>query len=317
MVFIGETIPTRGQLGPGALARTPKPPWLKTRLRTGPNYGQLKHLVQGLELHTVCEQASCPNIYECWEAKEATFLILGSRCTRRCGFCDIATGKPGPLDYDEPRRVAEAVKHLGLKFAVVTGVERDDAAPVDVASIWAGTIRAIRELIPDCKVEVLTGDLKGVGDAVETVVSAGPDVFAHNLEAPRRLHRKIRPGFRYDRSLEVLAMAKRTDPAMVTKSNIIVGMGETTREVFECLDDLRAAEVDLVTIGQYLAPSHDQHLPVDRWVRPEEFAEYSQYGRGLGFAWVEAGPLVRSSYHAGKQYRAARQRLAASRRPGD
>jgi lipoic acid synthetase len=260
----------------------------------------------------VCEQASCPNIYECWEAKEATFLILGSQCTRRCGFCDIATGRPGPLDYDEPRRVAEAVRHLALKFAVVTGVERDDAPPVDVASIWADTIRAIRELIPDCKVEVLTGDLKGVAEAVEKVVAATPDVFAHNLEAPRRLHRKIRPGFRYDRSLEVLATAKRADPAMVTKSNIIVGMGETSREVLECLDDLRAAGVDLVTIGQYLAPTQGHHLPVDRWVRPEEFSEYSQYGAELGFAWVEAGPLVRSSYHAGKQYRAAKQRLGAS-----
>lgn len=312
MVFIGDTIPTRRELGTDALVRTPKPPWLKTKLRTGPNYGQLKGLVKGLELHTVCEQASCPNIYECWEAKEATFLILGSKCTRRCGFCDIATGRPGPLDHDEPRRVAEAVRHLGLKFAVVTGVERDDAAPVEVASIWAGTIRAIRQLIPDCKVEVLTGDLKGVAEAVEMVVSAAPDVFAHNLEAPRRLHKKIRPGFRYDRSLEVLAMAKRADPALVTKSNIIVGMGETSQEVFGCLDDLRAAGVDLVTIGQYLAPTKDQHLPVDRWVRPEEFAEYSEYGRDLGFAWVEAGPLVRSSYHAGKQYRAARGHLADS-----
>ncbi len=305
MVFVGDQIPTRAQLGDGGLLRTPKPPWLKTKLRTGPNYGELKRLVKDLQLHTVCEEASCPNIYECWEAREATFLILGSECTRRCGFCDIATGKPGPLDHDEPRRVAEAVRQMGLNFAVVTGVERDDAPPVEVAGIWAATVRAIREMLPGCKVEVLTGDLKGVPRAVETVVSAQPDVFAHNLETPRRLHRKVRPGFRYDRSLEVLAMAKRFDPAMVTKSNIIAGMGETTEEVFECLRDLREAGVDLVTIGQYLSPSNDHHLPVDRWVRPEEFDEYSHYGKELGFAWIEAGPLVRSSYHAGKQYRAA------------
>jgi lipoyl synthase len=311
MVFLGDKIPTRGELGAGAPARTPKPPWLKTKLRTGPNYSELKQLVKGLELHTVCEQASCPNIYECWEAKEATFLILGSKCTRRCGFCDIATGRPGPLDWDEPRRVAEAVRHLDLRFAVVTAVERDDAAPDAVALIWAATIRSIRELVPGCKVEVLTGDLKGARSAVETVVSAAPDVFAHNLEAPRRLHRKIRPGFRYERSLQVLSMAKEIDAAMVTKSNIIVGMGETKAEVLECLDDLRAAGVDLVTIGQYLAPSLDHHLPVDRWVRPEEFEVYRKYGEDLGFAWVEAGPLVRSSYHAGKQYRAAKPRLAA------
>lgn len=310
MVFVGDRIPTRRELGSAIPGRVPKPPWLKTRVRTGPHYRELKQLVKGLELHTVCEQASCPNIYECWEAKEATFLILGSRCTRRCGFCDITTGKPEPLDYDEPRRVAEAVRHLGLRFAVVTGVERDDAPPTEVASIWASTIRAIRDLVPGCRVEVLTGDLKGDPDALERVVSAKPDVFAHNLEAPRRLHRKIRPGFRYERSLEVLAMAKRIDSTTVTKSNVIVGMGEVFEEVLECLDDLRAARVDLVTVGQYLAPTLGHHLPVDRWVSPDEFAEYSKYGEALGFAWVEAGPLVRSSYHAGKQYRAAKQRLS-------
>lgn len=309
-VFLGDSIPTRQTLGSQPV-RTARPPWLKTRLRTGRNYGQLKHLVKDLDLHTVCEQASCPNIYECWEAKEATFLILGGQCTRRCGFCDIETGKPGPLDLDEPDRVAAAVEHLGLNFAVVTGVERDDSPPLEVAGIWAATIRAIHRRIPTCKVEVLTGDLKGKREAVAAVVEAGPDVFAHNLETSERLHRKIRPGFRYERTLEVLRMAKELNPAMPTKSNVIVGMGETDEEVYQCLRDLRGAGVDLVTIGQYLAPSLDHHLPVDRWVTPEVFAQYSASGAEMGFAWVESGPLVRSSYHAGKQYQAASSRLSA------
>ncbi len=309
-VFLGDSIPTRSNLG-AVPARVARPPWLKTKVRTGLNYGELKHLVKGLALHTVCEQASCPNIYECWEAKEATFLILGGRCTRRCGFCDIQTGKPGPLDFAEPERVASAVEHLGLSFAVVTGVERDDASPVEVAGIWAATIRAIHRRIPACRVEVLTGDLKGKPEAVQTVIESGPDVFAHNLETSRRLHRKIRPGFRYERSLEVLRMAKEMDPALPTKSNIIVGMGETDEEVIECLYDLHEARVDLVTIGQYLAPSVNHHLPVDRWVTPEMFAEYAAAGEEMGFAWVESGPLVRSSYHAGKQYQAATSRLNA------
>jgi lipoic acid synthetase len=297
-VILGPKIPTR------------RPPWLKTRFRTGPNYSELKHLVRGLELHTVCEEASCPNIYECWEAREATFLILGDKCTRRCGFCDIATGKPGALDINEPARVAEAVANMGLEFAVVTGVERDDAPPVQVAEIWAATIRSIRDRIPGCGVELLTGDLKGDPNAIEIVMDAEPDVFAHNLETVRRLHRKIRPGFRYERSIEVLQLAKSFQPGIPTKSNIIVGMGETFEEVVETLGELREADVDLMTIGQYLSPSMDHHVPVDRWVTPDEFAEYKRIGEEMGFAWVEAGPLVRSSYHAGKQYKAASARLA-------
>ena len=297
-------------LGPRISTR--RPPWLKTKFRTGPNYSELKHLVRDLDLHTVCQEASCPNIYECWEAREATFLILGDKCTRRCGFCDIATGKPGPLDIGEPVRVAEAIAKMGLEFAVVTGVERDDAPPAKVAEIWAATIRSIRSRIPGCGVEVLTGDLKGDPSAIDTVMAAGPDVFAHNLETVRRLHRKIRPGFRYDRSLEVLRLAKSFGPEIPTKSNIIVGMGETFEEVVESLGDLREAHVDLMTIGQYLSPSMDHHVPVDRWVTPEEFAEYKRIGEEMGFAWVESGPLVRSSYHAGKQYRAASARLRPS-----
>ena len=295
---------------PVAIGR--RPPWLKTKLRTGPNYSDLKHLVRGLDLHTVCEEAKCPNIYECWEAREATFLILGDKCTRRCGFCDIATGKPGALDFGEPVRVAEAVERMGLEFAVVTGVERDDAPPRMVAEIWAATIREIRSRIPGCGIEVLTGDLKGEADAVRIVMNAAPDVFAHNLETTRRLHRKIRPGFRYERSIEVLRMAKEFRPEIPTKSNIIVGMGETFDEVVECLHDLRGAGVDLMTIGQYLSPSMDHHVPVERWVTPEEFADYKRVGEELGFAWVESGPLVRSSYHAGKQFRAASARLATT-----
>lgn len=296
-------------MGDAAPTRAPRPPWLKTKLRTGPNYAHLKKLVKELELHTVCEEASCPNIYECWEQREATFLILGDRCTRRCGFCDIATGKPGALDLAEPSRVAEAIASMGLDYAVVTGVERDDVPPATVAKIWAATVREIRKRIPGCGVEVLTGDLKGDREAISIVMDAGPDVFAHNLETSRRLHRKIRPGFRYSRSLDVLTIAKELKPHIPTKSNIIVGMGETFDEVIDCLKDLRSAGVDLMTIGQYLSPSMDHHVPVDRWVRPEEFAEYKGIGEELGFAWVEAGPLVRSSYHAGKQYRAAAARL--------
>ncbi|MDQ4149356.1 MAG: lipoyl synthase [Actinomycetota bacterium] len=311
-VFLGGTIQTRDALASTSVTPAPKPPWLKTKVRTGPNFNDLRRLVKGLDLHTVCQQASCPNIFECWEAKEATFLILGDRCTRRCGFCDIATGKPGKLDREEPRRVAEAVEHLGLDFAVVTGVERDDSLPVTVAQIWAETIHQIRHRVPACRVEVLTGDLKGDLEAVRIVVEAEPDVFAHNLETTRRLHRQVRPGFRYDRSLGVLSIIKQLKPAQVTKSNIIVGMGETFDEVIDCMRDLREADVDLLTIGQYLAPSVAHHLPVRRWVTPEEFEEYGKVGRELGFAWVESGPLVRSSYHAGKQYRAASRRLRPS-----
>jgi len=303
-VFLGSSIPTRDELGDGP-RRPPRPPWLRNRLRTGPNYLDLKGLVRGLNLHTVCEEASCPNVYECWEAREATFLILGRLCTRRCGFCDIATGRPEPLDPDEPVRVAEAVERMGLRFAVVTGVERDDAPPQAVARIWAATIAAIRERVPECRVEVLTGDLKADPEAIAIVMGAEPDVFAHNLETPRRMHRTIRPGFRYDRSLDVLRQAKALKPRIPTKSNIIVGMGETFDEVVETLGDLRGVGVDLMTIGQYLSPSADHHVPVHRWVHPDEFAEYARVGKELGFAWVESGPLVRSSYHAGKQYEAA------------
>jgi lipoic acid synthetase len=276
-----------------------KPAWLKTKARFGPNYTDLKHIMRGLDLHTVCEEAGCPNIFECWEDREATFLILGNKCTRRCGFCDVQTAKPDFLDEDEPERLAEAVKAMGLNYVVITGVARDDL-PDGGARIWAACIRAVRRAHPDCGIEVLPPDFKGHHEEIATVIEAEPDVFAHNLETVRRLHSRIRPGFDYDRTLETLRTAKEIRPGQVTKSNLILGMGELPEEVTEALRDLRAVDVDLMTLGQYLQPTNF-HLPVDRWVTPEEFAEHAADGTEMGFAHVEAGPLVRSSYHAGKQ----------------
>ncbi|GIU99615.1 MAG: lipoyl synthase [Actinomycetota bacterium] len=282
-----------------------KPPWLKVRLRTGPNLAEVRRIVREGRLHTVCEEASCPNLSECWEEREATFLILGDRCTRRCGFCDVMTAKPGPVDEDEPRRIAEAVRAMGLRYAVLTGVARDDL-PDGGARIWAAAIRAIREAVPGCGVEVLPSDFKGGERDIATVLDAGPDVFAHNLETVRRLHPRIRPAFGYDRSLEVLRFAKRYRPGQVTKSNLIVGMGERPEELLEALRDLAEAGCEIVTIGQYLRPT-PHHLPVDRFVHPDEFAELKRAGEAMGIAHVEAGPLVRSSYHAGRQLQRARE----------
>ncbi len=297
-------------LSPGAGPAGRRPEWLRVRARTGPNFAELKHLMRSQSLHTVCEEAGCPNIYECWEDREATFLILGDRCTRRCGFCDVMTAKPLEVDRDEPARVARSVKEMGLRYVVVTGVARDDL-PDGGAEIWASCIRAIREAVPGCGVEVLPSDFGGGERDIATVIEAEPDVFAHNLETARRLHPKIRPAFGYDRSLEVLRIAKRVRPAQVTKSNLILGMGERPDEVHEAMRDIREAGCDLLTMGQYLQPTK-LHLPVDRWVTPEEFAEHARFGiEEAGFAHVEAGPLVRSSYHAGKQFRAAQARLVS------
>ena len=282
-----------------AVPTTRRPDWLRVKASFGPNYKDLKGIMRGLELNTVCEEAGCPNIYECWEEREATFLILGQKCTRRCGFCDVETSKPDAADEDEPRRIAEAVEAMGLRYVVLTGVARDDL-PGGGAAIWAESIRAVRRVMPDCKVEVLPPDFKGHRDAIATVMDAEPDVFAHNLETVRRLHRRIRPGFDYDLTLDALRLAKEVRPGQVTKSNLILGMGERPEEVAEALRDLRDADVDLMTIGQYLQPTKF-HLPVDRWVTPDEFAEHARIGKQMGFAHVEAGPLVRSSYHAGKQ----------------
>jgi lipoic acid synthetase len=287
----------------GEPAAVRKPPWLKVRLETGPNYRELKHLMRERSLHTVCEEAACPNIHECWEEREATFLILGDRCTRRCGFCDVMTAKPDPVDEHEPARIADAVREMGLRFVVITGVARDDL-PDGGARIWAATIRAVREAVPGCGVEVLPSDLRGGERDIATVLEAQPDVFAHNLETVRRLHPRIRPAFGYDRSLEVLRIAKRLRPGQVTKSNLILGMGERPEEIPDALTDLAEAGCDIVTIGQYLRPS-SFHLPVDRWVTPDEFARWRALGGSIGIAHVEAGPLVRSSYHAGEQLRRA------------
>lgn len=290
-----------------------KPPWLKVRATMGENYRDLRKIVQGERLHTVCEEAKCPNIFECWDDREATFLIGGAFCTRRCAFCDIATGKPDGYDTDEPRRVAESVARMGLRYAVITGVARDDIADGS-AQLYADCIREIRTLIEDCGVEVLVPDFKGDEAAIKVVCDASPEVFAHNLETVPRLFGRIRPAFTYEGSLEVLRIARRLLPnERVVKSNIIVGMGEKHDEVVGMMRDLRDAGCDLLTIGQYLRPT-DLQIPVARYVPPEEFAAWREEGMEMGFAWIEAGPLVRSSYHAGRQHKAARLRRDASLR---
>jgi lipoic acid synthetase len=284
----------------------PKPSWLKVKVRQGPNFLELRRLMREHGLHTVCEESGpCPNIYECWEQRTATFLILGNVCTRRCTFCDVITGRPPVLDEDEPERVARAVAAVGLEYAVVTGVARDDIRSDGGASIWAETIRAIRRLNPGCGIEVLTPDFRGETRAIQAIVDAEPDVFAHNLETVRRIHRRVRTGFDYDRSLAVLKTAKESRPDQVTKSGLILGMGERSEEVRESLGDLREADVDLVTLGQYLSPSR-AHPVVDRYVTPTEFDELGDYARSLGFSHVTSGPLVRSSYHAKQQEAAGR-----------
>jgi lipoic acid synthetase len=280
-----------------------KPPWLKVRLVSGPNYEELKGIMRGRSLHTVCEEAMCPNIRECWEEREATFLILGSKCTRRCGFCDVMTAKPDEVDEDEPTRIADAVREMGLRYVVLTGVARDDLDDGG-ARIWASAIHATREAVPGIGVEILPSDFRGGERDIATVLDAEPDVFAHNLETVRRLHPRIRPAFGYDRSLEVLRFAKRHRPGQVTKSNLILGMGERPEEIPAAIEDVRDAGAEILTIGQYLQPT-SFHLPVDRWVHPDEFAEWKRLGESIGIAHVEAGPLVRSSYHAGKQFRRA------------
>lgn len=285
-----------------------KPPWLKVRIQTGENFKDLKGIVTGERLHTVCEEARCPNIYECWEEREATFLIGGDLCTRRCAFCDVTTGKPAGYDTDEPRRVAESVALMGLRYAVVTAVARDDL-PDGGAWLFAECTREIRSQIPGCGVELLIPDFKGDAAALQTVCDADPDVLAHNVETVTRLFGRIRPAFTYSGSLDVLRRARAALPEhRFTKSNIIAGMGETFDEVVATMHDLREAGCDLLTIGQYLRPS-DLQMPVAEYVHPDAFAEWKRIGEEeIGFAWVEAGPLVRSSYHAGRQHRAARLR---------
>ena len=278
-----------------------KPEWIKTKLKTGPEYTQIMDLVKSEGLHTVCQEAGCPNIFECWEDREATFLIGGDQCTRRCDFCQIDTGKPVDLDRDEPRRVAESVKAMQLRYATVTGVARDDL-PDGGAWLYAETIRQIHEVVPGCGVEMLAPDFDGKPDLLQEVFESRPEVFAHNIETVPRIFKRIRPGFKYEKSLGVISAAR--DFGLVTKSNLILGMGEEIAEVHQALSDLHEAGCDLVTITQYLRPSL-RHHPVDRWVRPEEFVELAKVAEEIGFAGVLSGPLVRSSYRAGKLYKQA------------
>ncbi len=275
-----------------------KPEWIKTRLRTSPEYLALTALVKDEGLHTVCQEAGCPNIFECWEDREATFLIGGDQCTRRCDFCQIDTGKPAPLDRDEPRRVGESVKKMGLRYATVTGVARDDLED-EGAWLYAETIRQVHELNPGCGVEILVPDFHGRPELLQQVFDAKPEVFAHNLETVPRIFKRIRPAFSYDGSLNVISLARAA--GLITKSNLILGMGETLDEVEQALQDLHEAGCDLITITQYLRPS-SRHHPIDRWVDPSEFEYLDTVAQQIGFAGVMSGPLVRSSYRAGRLY---------------
>ncbi|WP_035738517.1 lipoyl synthase [Glycomyces arizonensis] len=285
-------------------AETPiekKPSWIKVKAKTGPEYTELRSLVKSEGLHTVCQEAGCPNIYECWEDREATFLIGGSQCTRRCDFCQIDTGRPSPLDRLEPMKVADSVKTMGLKYATVTGVARDD---LDDGGAWlyAETVRQIHKAIPGCGVELLIPDFNAEPEQLAEVFSSRPEVLAHNVETVPRIFKRIRPAFTYERSLRVITAAR--EDGLVTKSNLILGMGETREEISQALRDLHAAGCELITITQYLRPTK-RHHPVDRWVKPEEFVELSAEAEEIGFAGVMSGPLVRSSYRAGRLYRQA------------
>lgn len=285
-------------------AQTPierKPEWIKTRATMGPEYTRLRSLVKSEGLHTVCQEAACPNIFECWEDREATFLIGGERCTRRCDFCNIDTGKPDPLDRDEPRRVAESVQAMGLRYATITGVTRDDLDD-EGAWLYAETIRSVHALNPGCGVEMLAPDFSGNPIYLNEVFETRPEVFAHNLETVPRIFKRIRPAFTYERSLDVISQARAF--GLITKSNLILGLGETREEISQALIDLQSAGCDLITITQYLRPTNKHH-PVERWVKPEEFVELAAEATQVGFLGVMSGPLVRSSYRAGRLYKQA------------
>ena len=285
-------------------AQTPierKPEWIKTKAVMGPEYSKLRTLVANEKLHTVCQEAACPNIFECWEDREATFLIGGEACTRRCDFCNIDTGKPLPLDRDEPRRVAESVQKMNLKYVTITGVARDDLED-EGAWLYAETISQVHALNPGIGIEMLAPDFSGNSQLLNQVFESRPEVFAHNLETVPRIFKEIRPAFRYDRSLNVITQAR--DFGLITKSNLILGMGESRDEISQALADLRLAGCDLITITQYLRPS-SRHHPVIRWVKPNEFVELAKEAEELGFLGVMSGPLVRSSYRAGRLYNKA------------
>jgi lipoic acid synthetase len=285
-------------------AETPierKPEWIKTRANMGPEYTRLRSLVKSESLHTVCQEAACPNIFECWEDKEATFLIGGERCTRRCDFCNIDTGKPEPLDRDEPRRVAESIVKMGLKYATITGVTRDDLEDQGVW-LYAETIRKVHELNPGTGVEMLAPDFGAIPELLNQVFETRPEVFAHNLETVPRIFKRIRPAFTYEKSLNVITQAR--EFGLITKSNLILGLGEDTSEIIQALEDLHNAGCDLITITQYLRPTNKHH-PVERWVKPDEFVELAKRAEDIGFSGVMSGPLVRSSYRAGRLYKQA------------
>ncbi len=285
-------------------AETPierKPEWIKTRANMGPEYTRLRSLVKSEGLHTVCQEAACPNIFECWEDREATFLIGGEQCTRRCDFCNIDTGKPGPLDRDEPRRVAESVKTMDLAYATITGVTRDDLDD-EGAWLYSETIRQVHEVNPNTGVEMLAPDFSGHAHLLNQVFETRPEVFAHNVETVPRIFKRVRPAFTYEKSLSVITMAR--EFGLITKSNLILGLGETPEEVSQALRDLHNAGCDLITITQYLRPTNKHH-PVERWVKPQEFVEFADEAKAIGFLGVMSGPLVRSSYRAGRLYKKA------------
>jgi lipoyl synthase len=302
-----QITPRRDEVPPAAPSGTApvlrKPSWLRVKAPGGENYAAVRRVMRDLKLHTVCEEAHCPNVGECWEHRAATFMILGDLCTRNCAYCAVAHGTPLPADPEEPRRLAEAAAAMDLKYLVVTSVDRDDL-PNGGAEQFAAVVRETRARLPEASVELLIPDFKGSERALRIVVQSRPDILNHNLETVPRLYRLARPGGRYDRALELLARAKGMDPAMPTKSGLMAGLGETTDELLAALRDLRGARVDLLTIGQYLRPSAS-HLPVARYYTPDEFAELARVGHALGFRHVEAGPLVRSSYHAWEQARHA------------
>ena len=290
------------------LAQRRLPPWMKAKMPGGPKYLELRDLLRGSRLHTVCEEAHCPNIGECWERRSATFMVLGDICTRACAYCAVTTGTPTGLDLEEPARLAETVERMDLKYAVITSVNRDDL-PDGGAFIFAQCIRQVRKRLPACKIEVLIPDFCGDQDALATVMAARPDTLNHNIETVRRVFHRVRPRGDYDRSLELLAWAHSLTPDGVTKSGMMVGLGETWHEIFETMRDLRAVDCDLLTIGQYLRPS-DKHAPVAKWYTPDEFDELRREGEALGFRLVASGPMVRSSYHADEQHEAAANAVA-------
>ncbi len=296
--------PTRERVNPAEIDTTPRrrPDWIKVRAPSGETYDQLKGMMRSKELHTVCEEAGCPNMGECWGSGTATFLILGDVCTRRCGFCDIKHGKPGAIDWDEPERVAQAVKAMGLRHAVITSVDRDDDN-LGGARVFAEVIRRIRDLQPGCSVEVLIPDFRGDPEALKIVMDARPEILNHNLETVPRLFAHVQPSDRLEWSRAVLTGAKQLDQQVLTKSGLMTGLGETMDELRESMRLLREWGVDILTVGQYLQPSR-QHLPIARYYTLEEFAELKNYGLEIGFRWVESQPLVRSSYHAAEQVRA-------------